>query len=178
VAAPVLPTAIDAHDSEFLARRAGMVGLLGQIEQLLRQASAGGGLKATERHRSRGKLPIRGGGVGRPSGGQIVVQVCRHGHRVWVQGPDGYVEITAIPRFPEPESETVPGALVAPMPGKVVAIEVNPGDIVKGGQVLLVVEAMKMEHRVAAPHCGVDVEVRARPGQQVRGGDLLVVLDS
>jgi acetyl-CoA carboxylase carboxyltransferase component len=57
--APILPTVIDPRDGTFIERRQGMLALLQQIDDLLRQASQGGGPRATERHRSRGKLPIR-----------------------------------------------------------------------------------------------------------------------
>jgi propionyl-CoA carboxylase alpha chain len=106
------------------------------------------------------------------------VDVLRDGPRVWVQGPDGDVTLTARPRFPEAETEVIVGGLVAPMPGKVVSVHVETGDDVENGQLLMIVEAMKMEHRVTAPHAGVVVDVRARSGDQVSGGDLLVVLDS
>ena len=57
--APVLPTTIDPRDAAFQERRDGMVGLLDNINGLLHKASEGGGPKATDRHRSRGTLPIR-----------------------------------------------------------------------------------------------------------------------
>ena len=41
----------------------------------------------------------------------------------------------------------------------------------------MIVEAMKMEHRITAPHAGVVREVRAQPGDQVAAGDLLAVID-
>ena len=68
------------------------------------------------------------------------------------------------------------GGLVAPMPGTVLAVHVAPGDTVTEGQLLMVVEAMKMEHRITAPRPGVVAEVRARGGDQVSGGDLLAVI--
>jgi len=105
------------------------------------------------------------------------LHVFRHGHRVWVQGPDGDVALTEVPRFRQAEPEAVPGALVAPMPGTVLAVHVSPGDPVTAGQLLMIVEAMKMEHRITAPRAGVVREVRAQPGQQVAGGDLLAVID-
>jgi propionyl-CoA carboxylase alpha chain len=104
--------------------------------------------------------------------------VATHGRRVWVQGPDGDVALAERPRFPEADPEsTVAGGLAAPMPGKIISVEVTSGDEVAAGQLLLVLEAMKMEHRVLAPHAGVVGEVRAAAGDQVRGGDLLVVLE-
>jgi propionyl-CoA carboxylase alpha chain len=104
--------------------------------------------------------------------------VLTAGDQVWAQGPDGDVALTAVPRFPEAErGETVAGGLVAPMPGTVLGVHVAAGDAVAAGQLLMIVEAMKMEHRITAPRAGTVSEVRARPGDQVSGGDLLAVLD-
>jgi acyl-CoA carboxylase subunit beta len=59
VPAPVLPTAVDPAGGEFAANRDQMLGLLAEIDRLLQQASLGGGPKAIERHRGRGKLGVR-----------------------------------------------------------------------------------------------------------------------
>jgi acetyl-CoA carboxylase carboxyltransferase component len=59
VPAPVLPTAVDPAGAEFAANRDQMLGLLAEIDRLLHQASLGGGPKAIERHRGRGKLGVR-----------------------------------------------------------------------------------------------------------------------
>ena len=113
------------------------------------------------------------------SGGQRHrLHVFAAGDRVWVQGPDGDVALTAVPRFPDAEhGGTVAGGLVAPMPGTVLAVHAAAGDTVAAGQLLMIMEAMKMEHRITAPRAGTLREVRARPGDQVSGGDLLAVLD-
>ncbi|HEY5985977.1 MAG TPA: biotin carboxylase N-terminal domain-containing protein [Streptosporangiaceae bacterium] len=105
------------------------------------------------------------------------LHVFRHGHRVWAQGPGGDVGLTAVPRFPDAEPEIVAGGLVAPMPGTVLAVHVAPGESVAAGQLLMIVEAMKMEHRITAPRAGVVGEVRAHRGDQVSGGDLLAVIE-
>jgi propionyl-CoA carboxylase alpha chain len=110
------------------------------------------------------------------SGRRHRLHVFRHGHRVWVQGPGGDVALTAVPRFPEGEPEVAAGGLVAPMPGTVLAVHVRSGDTVTAGQLLMTVEAMKMEHRITAPHAGVVGDVRARSGDQVSGGDLLLAV--
>jgi len=105
------------------------------------------------------------------------LHVHRSGTSVWVQGGSGDVLLTERPRFPDPAGETaVPGGLVAPMPGKVVAVSVGSGDVVEAGDLLMIVEAMKMEHRVLAPHSGTVGELRASVGDQVNAGDLLVVI--
>jgi len=106
------------------------------------------------------------------------LHVLARGDRVWVQGPDGDVELRTVPRFPQAgPGENVTGGLAAPMPGTVLAVRVAAGDTVAGGQLLMIVEAMKMEHRITAPHAGAVREVRAQPGDQVAAGDLLAVID-
>jgi propionyl-CoA carboxylase alpha chain len=101
------------------------------------------------------------------------IHVLADGTRVW----SGSIELDLEPRFPESTTEVIEGGLVAPMPGKVISVEVAAGDEVEAGQVLLIVEAMKMEHRIVAPRAGTVTDVRARPGDQVSGGDLLAVLE-
>ena len=119
-----------------------------------------------------------GGWIGLEEGGlRHRLHVFRHGRRVWVQGPSGDVVLAEVPRFPEAEPEMVAGGLVAPMPGTVLAVQVKPGDTVTAGQLMMVVEAMKMEHRITAPQAGVVAEIRAHQGDQVSGGDLLAVID-
>ena len=60
------------------------------------------------------------------------------------------------------------------MPGKVVSFAVKPGDAVKKGQALAVMEAMKMEHTIVAPTDGVVSELMFTPGEQVaEGAELL-----
>ena len=103
--------------------------------------------------------------------------VFRQGHQVWVQGPAGDVALAAVPRFPEAQRELAAGGLAAPMPGTVLAVHVSPGDPVSAGQLLMIMEAMKMEHRITAPHPGVVGAIGPRPGDQVAAGDVLVVLD-
>jgi propionyl-CoA carboxylase alpha chain len=104
--------------------------------------------------------------------------VLAAGDQVWVQGPDGDVALTAVPRFPESgRGEAVAGGLVAPMPGTVLVVHAAAGDAVAAGQLLMIVEAMKMEHRITAPRAGTVTEIRARPGDQVSAGDLLAVID-
>jgi len=106
------------------------------------------------------------------------LHVLTAGDRVWAQGPDGDVALTAVPRFPDAErGDQVAGGLVAPMPGTVLAVHATAGDAVAAGQLLMIVEAMKMEHRITAPRAGTLREVRAQPGDQVSGGDLLAFID-
>ncbi|MFM7024930.1 MAG: biotin/lipoyl-containing protein, partial [Limnohabitans sp.] len=70
------------------------------------------------------------------------------------------------------------GRLTAPMPGKVVSFAVKAGDKVKAGQPLAVMEAMKMEHTIAAPHDGTVAELLYAPGDQVTEGAELLKLEA
>jgi 3-methylcrotonyl-CoA carboxylase alpha subunit len=68
------------------------------------------------------------------------------------------------------------GRLTAPMPGKVVSFSVKAGDVVTKGQALAVMEAMKMEHTIAAPADGTVAELLYAPGDQVaEGAELLKI---
>jgi len=69
------------------------------------------------------------------------------------------------------------GAILAPMPGKVIAVEVEKGDVVKTGQKLMTLEAMKMEHTLTAPFDGVVTELNAEPGAQVQVEALLAMIE-
>ncbi len=68
------------------------------------------------------------------------------------------------------------GSITAPMPGKVIGLFVKPGDTVAAGDRLLVLEAMKMEHRLTAPFDGTVESVAVAAGAQVSEGALLVML--
>ena len=70
------------------------------------------------------------------------------------------------------------GAVLSPMPGKIVSVSVKAGDTVSKGQTLLVLEAMKMEHALAAPFDGVVAELSAVAGGQVSEGVVLVKLEA
>ena len=71
---------------------------------------------------------------------------------------------------------TGPSPLVAPMPGLVVRVNVQPGDEVQPGQPLVVMEAMKMENELRATSAGVVGSVRVQPGVAVEKGAVLVEL--
>ncbi len=65
------------------------------------------------------------------------------------------------------QASAADGAIIAPMPGKVIAVDVSEGQAVTAGQRLLVLEAMKMEHALTAPFDGV---VEGLSGQRRRAG--------
>ena len=66
------------------------------------------------------------------------------------------------------------GGMVAPMPGKIIDVLVEQGQSVTAGDLLLVLEAMKMEHRIVANMDGVIGMLKLTPGDQVQQGDVLV----
>jgi len=68
------------------------------------------------------------------------------------------------------------GAVTAPMPGKILDIRVKVGDAVKSGDVLLILEAMKMENEIVAPKDGTVKEIRVNVGDTVDRGAVLVVI--
>jgi 3-methylcrotonyl-CoA carboxylase alpha subunit len=84
--------------------------------------------------------------------------------------------ITTDPFLQLTDSTAAAGRLTAPMPGKVVSFAVKTGDTVKAGQTLAVMEAMKMEHTIAAPKDGTVAELLYAPGDQVAEGAELLTL--
>jgi 3-methylcrotonyl-CoA carboxylase alpha subunit len=71
-----------------------------------------------------------------------------------------------------------PEALEAPMPGAVTQVAVREGEAVAAGQVIVIIEAMKMEHVIRAPHAGTVVTLRVRQGEQVEAGAVVAELRS
>ncbi|GAA1108700.1 biotin carboxylase N-terminal domain-containing protein [Kribbella jejuensis] len=95
---------------------------------------------------------------------------------VCVDSPLGSVAFTPVERFVDPAAQVAIGSLVAPMPGTVIRVGVQVGDVVQEGQPLLWLEAMKMEHAIAAPADGVVGELKVAAGQQVEVGAVLAVV--
>lgn len=78
---------------------------------------------------------------------------------------------------PAPAPAAVSGTVVSsPLPGNVLAIEVNPGEAVKAGQVLVLIEAMKMENEIVAPCDGVVKQILVNKGAVVATGDKLLAI--
>ena len=65
----------------------------------------------------------------------------------------------------------------SPMPGKILAVKANVGDSVKKGQVILILEAMKMENEVVAPEDGTIASIDVTVGAMVESGDTLATLN-
>ena len=120
-----------------------------------------------------GRIDLRYGGA------RELVQVYALGEVEHVFGTRGAVQITELDTLSRAdEGAGEGGRLTAPMPGKVVSIAVKAGDKVSKGQPLAVMEAMKMEHTIAAPQDGVVDEVLYAPGDQVTEGAELLRLGS
>lgn len=81
------------------------------------------------------------------------------------------------PRAPAPAPGAGAGEVVAaPMPGHILSVAVKPGDAVKEGDTVVVMEAMKMENEIKAHAAGTVAEVRVAKGQDVGVGEVLVVI--
>ena len=93
-----------------------------------------------------------------------------------VHGLGHVVDLTVVPRFPGPTTSVGVGGCAAPMTGKVVAIEVATGERVTAGSTLVVLEAMKMEHRLEAHADGVVEAIRVEVGSMVDPDTVLVVV--
>ncbi|MEH0969831.1 biotin carboxylase N-terminal domain-containing protein [Micromonospora sp. CPCC 205546] len=104
-------------------------------------------------------------------------RVHRVSSDVFVDGPDGAASLTELPRFPEPTAELAAGSLVAPLPGAVTRVHVEVGQRVAAGDLLLTLEAMKLEHPVLAPADGVVAELPVAAGGQVDTGAVLAVVN-
>ncbi len=81
------------------------------------------------------------------------------------------------PPSPRPSTDGhIVGALTAPMPGKILSVEVKQGDRVSRGQTVVILEAMKMKNAIKSPYDGVVLEIMVRAEQSVAYGDPLVQL--
>jgi propionyl-CoA carboxylase alpha chain len=76
--------------------------------------------------------------------------------------------------MPAPRKEEIENALICPMPGLVVAVQVKKGERVYRGQDLVTLESMKMESGVASPSDAVVAEILVEPGNSVEAGDVLI----
>jgi len=104
--------------------------------------------------------------------------VARVGDLRHVHGGTGVpLTLEALLRLPQPAAAGTAGSLAAPMPGSVLRVRVGVGDRVEPGQVVLVLEAMKMEHEVHCPEAGRVSEVLVEPGNQVDAGQILLVVE-
>lgn len=109
-------------------------------------------------------------------GQRLQFDIAQHQDRWLVHGDSGDLVLIEAPRYPDVSSMDSGGGLTAPMPGSVLATEASAGDAVSKGQLLVILEAMKMEHRIVAPRDGVVEHVHVSVGDQVDNAQLLVTL--
>ena len=105
------------------------------------------------------------------------IRVSRRGSTAYVDDDGGSTVLAELERFPLPEASVSAGSLLAHLPGSVVRVLVETGVEVTKGQLLLVLEAMKMEHSVQSPVDGRVGDVLVTFGQQVETGQVLVVVE-
>ncbi|HRD60346.1 MAG TPA: acetyl/propionyl-CoA carboxylase subunit alpha, partial [Nocardioides sp.] len=98
--------------------------------------------------------------------------------RVDVDWPGGHAAYVRKPRFVDPADAVATGSLLAPMPGTVVSVAVEPGQRVEAGEPVLVLEAMKMQHAVRAPGAGTVTQIDVEVGGQVAAGAVLAVVST
>jgi 3-methylcrotonyl-CoA carboxylase alpha subunit len=159
---PVAAKLLHGHDGQLLLSVAGGEGAEGAevARPLAFDAEAGGdGLRLVW-----GEQRLR-----------VHVHAQAGGDLLHIFTPQGATVITWIdPLAHAGDAQAEGGRLTAPMPGKVVSFAVKAGERVRQGQALAVMEAMKMEHTIAAPHDGTVAELLYAPGDQVtEGAELL-----
>ena len=118
-------------------------------------------------------------------------EIAARPNRLWVDGQlahtvkvgddwwihlDGRIHILSIDEQGAGGSDDS-GGMTAPMPGKVLELLCNVGDTVESGQTLIVMEAMKMEHRIAANGSGKIVAIHHQGGEQVDAGTVLIDIE-
>jgi acetyl/propionyl-CoA carboxylase alpha subunit len=104
-------------------------------------------------------------------------RVAQAGAHVFVHSAGATTELLRVPRFPEAARADATGGFSAPMTGVVREVRVQPGQRVAAGELLLVLEAMKMEHPMLAQAPGVVREVRVVAGQMVDPDEILIVVE-
>ncbi|OYX82878.1 MAG: hypothetical protein B7Y84_19055 [Azorhizobium sp. 32-67-21] len=125
-----------------------------------------------------GTLDPDGGLTARLAGVRLKARVLRSGHKLVIFAAGTECTLDHVdPRFASAAAAGGAGRLVSPMPGTITRVAVAAGDAVKKGDPLVVVEAMKMEHTVAAPRDGTVKSVRYAVGDLVEDGAELLVLE-
>ncbi len=134
-------------------------------------------------------IPLEGVGtvsIGQASPRQVSIlvgdgehhfDVARYGDLRYVDSNLGPARLVEVPRFRWSDAEDDAGSLHAPMPGQVIRVDATEGSDVAEGSLLVVLEAMKMEHTLRAPHAGTVTQVLCAAGDQVEAGAVLVVVE-
>ena len=94
-----------------------------------------------------------------------------------IKSVDGEIETTGTVKSAKPVAKVASSEdIVAPMPGVIIDIKVKKGDVVSEGQVVAILEAMKMETEIFASSTGTVVEISIEKGAQVNLGDIIISL--
>ena len=107
------------------------------------------------------------------AGALHLAHVAKLGDDWWVH-LDGRIHVVRMHEPGSAEDESVEGGLSAPMPGTILEVLVKQGQRVREGQALVVMEAMKMEHRIQAPLAGEITKLHYSVGDRVEMGATLV----
>ncbi len=120
---------------------------------------------------------LRDGGlrIQLPDGRELRAAVTVSRGTSWVSVVGVTTRVAGVDRSAAPPPE---GSLEAPMPGKILQLRVAVGDQVEPGDVVLILEAMKMEHALKAPHSGTVVALAAGEGDMVNPGTTLVTIEA
>lgn len=113
----------------------------------------------------------------------VTVEELAGGAAAPVAAAPAPVAVSAPAAAPAPAAPAAPAGgagsikVSSPMPGKILAVKANVGDSVKKGQVILILEAMKMENEVVAPEDGTIASIDVTVGSMVESGDTLATLN-
>jgi 3-methylcrotonyl-CoA carboxylase alpha subunit len=152
----------------------------GETEHPVRVHFAAGGLRLAahgEAHAFAGE-PLANGSLSiRLDDRMYQARAVRDGQDWHVFAAGDYRKLTLREGLAKQDEEAHGGSLAAPMPGRIVQVMSRPGEAVKKGQALLILEAMKMEHTITAPADGVVKEVHFGAGEQVLEGAELITIE-
>ena len=110
-------------------------------------------------------------------GHRQTVHIISHEADCWIHSLEGSYRLQWQDPLPRPQvSKDVQGSLRAPMPGQVIAVQVETGQQVTAGTTLMILEAMKMEHRIEAPYDGQVEFIRFAVGDSVQADEILLGL--
>ena len=148
-----------------------------QVELQFQDGRAGGRARGWRRcagpARGQPPRPTPGGAPGRAA--RCSARLFSSAARVHLWTPTEHVELALDdPRTQQFEASAATGGLTTPLPGVVVSVPVKVGDAVEAGAVVMLIEAMKMEHAITAPHAGTVTAIHFAPGERVSEGSPLL----
>ena len=90
---------------------------------------------------------------------------------------EGFTGAASAPKAAAPAGAAGSVTVAAPMPGKILGVKANPGQAVKKGDVIVILEAMKMENEIVAPQDGTIASINVATGDSVEAGQTLATLN-